>query len=246
MIRKVYRLGEASLHARLRDLAAPQHELRNLFWECTLSCNANCKHCGSDAQRRRYDDELSTDEITAAFKDIAHSMDAREVMVSVTGGEPMLRPDLGEVMGLARSLGFSWGMTTNGTLLDDDGVALLKESGLSTISVSIDGMRETHDSFRGLPGSFDCIGDNIKRLRAAGFVRHLQVTTVFHKHNIAELDDLYALLCTYGLDSWRVTALDPIGRAGDHADLLLDGADLKRLLDFVKLKRRHGPLPLRY
>ena len=92
----------------------------DLFWECTLTCNAKCKHCGSSAETKKYDGELTTEEIKNAFKQIADDMDASKILINVTGGEPLVRKDLFEVMEYATcELGFHWGMTTNGIQIND-------------------------------------------------------------------------------------------------------------------------------
>ena len=114
VIKEIYKLGDMRLTNQYRDKERKIHPLRDLFWECTLTCNAKCKHCGSSAEIRKYEDELTTEEIKNAFKQIARDMDASKILINVTGGEPLTRKDLCEVMKFATDkLGFSWGMTTN-------------------------------------------------------------------------------------------------------------------------------------
>ena len=195
MLKEIYKLGELTIQSNIRNTERVTHHLRDLFWECTLSCNAKCKHCGSSAEKRKYEGELTTEEIKSAFKQIADSMDASKILINVTGGEPLVRQDLCEVMEYAsKELGFHWGMTTNGILLNEKNIAKLKNANMESISVSIDGLQETHDEFRGVPGSYNIIMNNIKKLKEADFVKHLQVTTVFHKKNINQLQELYLSL----------------------------------------------------
>ena len=157
-------------------------------------------------------------------------MDASKILINVTGGEPLVRQDLCEVMEYATNeLGFRWGMTTNGILLNDENIEKLKKANMETISISIDGLEETHDRFRGVPGSYKTIINNIKKLKEADFVKHLQVTTVFHKENINELNELYKVMLNLGLDSWRLVSMDPIGRANENNDLLLNGKEIRQL-----------------
>ena len=109
MLKKVYKLGELSIIKKLRDQELIKHELIDLFWECTLSCNAKCMHCGSNAEGRKYDGELTTEEIKHAFEQIAKDMDSSKILINVTGGEPLVRKDLCEVMEYATNeLGFLW------------------------------------------------------------------------------------------------------------------------------------------
>jgi len=247
MFKKIYKLGEMTVNTKALDMARDEHKLLDLFWETTLRCNAKCKHCGSNAGNKQYDGELTTEEIKAAFKNVADSYDANSILINVTGGEPLVRSDLFEVMDYASNeLGFHWGMTTNGILLNEENIAKLKKSNMETISVSIDGLRDTHDSFRGVPGSYDKIISNIKKLRDAGFVKHIQVTTVFHKKNIDEMDELYNIMKGLKLDSWRMVSMDPIGRANENEDYLLDGKELKKLLDFIKAHKKDKDLPITY
>ena len=94
MLKKIYKLGELTLMKKYREQELEKHTLIDLFWECTLTCNASCKHCGSKAENKQYDGELTTEEIKNAFKQIASDMDASKILINVTGGEPLVREDL--------------------------------------------------------------------------------------------------------------------------------------------------------
>ena len=98
MLKDIYKLGELTIQKGIKDRQRIEHRLIDLFWECTLTCNAKCKHCGSSAEKKKYDGELTTDEIKNAFKQIANDFDAKEILINVTGGEPLVRQDLCEVM----------------------------------------------------------------------------------------------------------------------------------------------------
>ncbi len=218
-----------------------------MFWECTLTCNAACKHCGSSAEKKCYEGELTTEEIKKAFKQIADDMDASKILINVTGGEPLVRKDLCEVMDYAtRELGYHWGMTTNGILLNDENIEKLRKANMETISISVDGLEKTHDAFRGVPGSYQKTMENIKKLKKANYLNHLQVSTVFNKTNMDELEELYQIMVDLGLDSWRLISMDPIGRGKENDDLLLDGKDIKKILDFILEKNKKGKLKLMY
>lgn len=247
MLKKIYKLGELTLNKNYKKQQIQEHKLIDLFWECTLTCNANCKHCGSSAEKKKYDGELTTDEIKSAFKQIANDMNSSEILINVTGGEPLVRSDLCEVMEYATNeLGFHWGMTTNGILLTKENIEKLKKANMETISISIDGLEKTHNEFRGVPNSYQIIINNIKNLKEAGFVKIIQVTTVFHKKNIEQIEELYNVMIDLGIDSWRLISMDPIGRAKENEELLLDGKEIKKLLDFIKLKNKNKKLELTY
>lgn len=214
-----------------RDILRDEHKLRDLFWECTLSCNAACKHCGSSAEKKKYEGELSTEEMKNAFKQIANDMDAKKIWINVTGGEPLVRKDLCEVMEYATNeLGFRWGMTSNGLLLDKDMLEKLKKANMESVSISIDGIGKTHDEFRGVEGAYEKTIRNIKNMVDSNYFMITEVTTVFHKKNIDQLEELYEVISELGVDVWRLIPMDPIGRAKENSEYLLNGDEVKRMI----------------
>jgi len=148
-------------------------------------------------------------------------------------------------MSYAYGLGYRWGMTSNGTLIDAEKARRLKECGMKTISVSIDGMKDSHDAFRRTPGGYDRAMRGIQCLIDAGGFKEIQVTTVINHSNMDELDELYDIFCKMDIDSWRVIGIEPMGRALDHPDLLLTGADQRRLFEFIREKRMED-MPVTY
>ena len=221
------------------------HELTTLFWETTLRCNARCAFCGSGCgDVRSYPDELTGDEIRAALLDISRKLDPSRIMLNVTGGEPLVREDVLDVAGYAAELGFPWGMVTNGSLIDDRVIDKMKASGMKTLTVSIDGCKETHERLRRLDGSFGRIISSLKSIRRQGFTEHLQVTTVVNKQNISELEELRRILLDIGLDSWRVVTADPIGRAKNNSAVLLDKDGMRRYFEFAEKYSDDRVLPV--
>ena len=247
MFKKIKKYGEMTINKSYRENLRQNPVLRNLFWETTLSCNAKCKHCGSSAENKTYEGELTTDEIKKVLKDVADKYDARGIMLNITGGEPLIRKDLFEVMKYAKSLGFNWGMTTNGMLMNKEMIEKIKDAEMSTISVSIDGLEDTHDDFRGVPGSYKLIMKNMQLLKEARFLKVAQITTVVNKKNIHQLEQLYKIMVEeLEIDSWRVVNIDPIGRANDNQDLFLDKEDYKYLFNFIKEKRKEKKIDVTY
>jgi radical SAM protein with 4Fe4S-binding SPASM domain len=169
----------------------------------------------------------------------------KRIQLCITGGEPLLNRDFFDIMGHAHAQGFRWGMTSNATLITPEVACRLAEVGMGTISVSIDGLRETHDRLRGLAGGYDRAMAGIQNLLDEGAFHAVQVTTVVNHANIEELDELFAIMDGIDIDSWRVINLEPIGRALLHPDLMLTHDDYVRLFDFIREKRAAG-YPLEY
>ena len=247
MLKDIMKYGEAELMYQNKKEFSKKPKLKYLFWETTLRCNAYCKHCGSRAGGNiKHDDELTKEKIKKALQDIADRYDAKEILISVTGGEPLVRKDLFEVMEFAHNLGFNWGMTTNGMLINDEIIEKMKKAGMCTISISLDGLEESHDEFRQVKGSYKKIIENVKKLKSANFLNYLQITTVINKSNKDELPELYKVMKSLQISSWRVLNMEPIGRTADNQDLLLDKNDYITLLDFIKEKRKESDFDVTY
>ena len=216
-----------------------EHPLKALFFEVTLRCNARCEHCGSSCGDIIQKDEITKEEIENVLYDLATrgKRDPRNIMINITGGEPLVRKDLFEIMAYANNLGYPWGMTTNGILVDEKVVEQMAKTHMFGVSVSLDGLKETHESFRRVPGSFDKIINGLKLMLANPIIKDVQVTTCVNKKNIDQLDDLYELMKEIGIKDWRIIEVDPIGRAKDNDELLLDKEGYRRLLQYLKEER---------
>ena len=210
--------------AEYHDGLVRKPRLKRLFLELTLRCNAHCFHCGSNCTPLA-GDELSLNEYKTILEQV--------------------REDFFEIMGYAHKLGFHWGMTSNATLISKECAKRLAECGMSTISVSIDGLRETHDALRGMKGGYDLAMAGIRNLIEEGAFQAVQVTSVFNHQNIKELDAMFDIMDGLDIDSWRVINLEPIGRALLRPDLMCTKEDYIRLFEFIREKREAG-YPLLY
>lgn len=219
-------------------------ELRHLFLELTLQCNARCFHCGSSCDPNA-PQGLPMEQYLSVLEDVREHFDLKRMMLCITGGEPLLYRDFFPLMEKARDMGFHWGMTSNATLITRDTARRLKESGMGTISVSIDGLPETHDRLRGLPGGWKKAMEGIQNLIDEGGFRAIQVTTVVNHRNIDELDRLFGIFEDLDIDSWRVIGLEPIGRAKEHPDLMLTPEDQRRMFRFIR-EKREADIPVQY
>ena len=187
-----------------------------VIWEVTQACDLACVHCRASAQSRRNPLELSTEEGKRLIDEIAQM----QVPVFVlTGGDPIKRPDLFELIEHARSVGVRVSLTPSATpLLTRDVIQRLKQSGLARLAVSLDGSyREVHDAFRGMSGSFDRTMEAIEWANEVGLP--VQINTTFSRSNVGDFDNIAALMETKRIALWSVFFLVPTGR-GRIAELL--------------------------
>ncbi len=218
-----------------------KHELKGLFLEVTSRCNARCEHCGSSCGDFIPKDEITKEEIWSVLDDIAAHYNPRKIMLFVTGGEPLVKKDLFEIMAYATKLGFYWGMTTNGMLIDEKVVQKMAETDMKTVSVSIDGLQELHESFRKVPGSFPKIIKGIKLMLECPSIAEVQVTTCVNKKNLEQLPEILKLVKEIGVKNWRLIEIDPIGRAKDNDELLLDSKGFTKMFNFLFKTRCENP-----
>jgi MoaA/NifB/PqqE/SkfB family radical SAM enzyme len=136
-----------------------------VVWNVTRRCNLKCVHCYSESENREYDGELNKEESLRFLDSLA---DFRAPVVLFSGGEPLIRKDLFELISHARSKGMRAVVSTNGTLITEDVALKLKDAGLSYVGVSLDGLRDRHDYFRGLKGAFDRSVEGIRACIKAG------------------------------------------------------------------------------
>jgi len=242
----IFTLAKLINQSWARQYQLAHHPLKYLFWECTLNCNFKCKHCGSSAGNKIFKNEVSQTLVKKVFTQIAQKLDPKQILIAVTGGEPLLCPHLFTVMKHASKLGFPWGIVTNGSLVTPTVVTKMKRAGMGSASVSIDGLDSTHDEFRQFPGSYQKAIRAIKLLAKANFLEELQITTVVHRQNIHQLQQMYQAFSKLNINSWRVVNIDPIGRAKTIHNLLLDSKQLKHLLDFIKTKRKISKFEVTY
>ncbi|HVJ06929.1 MAG TPA: TIGR04053 family radical SAM/SPASM domain-containing protein [Acidisarcina sp.] len=186
------------------------------IWEVTQACDLACVHCRASAQPERHPSELTTEEGKQLIDQIA----SLQVPVFVlTGGDPIKRPDLFELIRHAREVGVRVSLTPSATpLLTREIIVRLKEAGLARLAVSMDGASaETHDAFRGMSGSFARTLDAIRWANEIGLP--VQINTTFSRRNIGEIDAIVSLMEHLKITLWSVFFLVPTGR-GKLNDLL--------------------------
>jgi len=160
-----------------------------VVWNCTQRCNLKCVHCYAKSEDRDYSGELSTDEAKTMIDDLA---EFGAPVLLFSGGEPTLRRDLVELMNYAKSRGMRVVISTNGTLISADKARAYTDVGLSYVGVSLDGGRETHDAFRGIPGSFDKAIAGIRNSREAGIKVGLRMT--INRRNWRDIPEIFKVM----------------------------------------------------
>ena len=215
------------------------HELNYLFWECTTRCNFHCRHCGSDCSVLSREKDMPLADFLRALDTIPKDHRPGDFTVVLTGGEPLMRPDLAEAGRAIRSRGFGWGMVSNGWFYDERRHAEMMEAGMRVMTISLDGLEDSHDWMRGVPGSFR------HAIRAIGIMAAeprlvADVVTCVNKRNISELQQIYELLASLGVWQWRIFTIIPIGRAASDPEMHLSDDEFTFLMDFIQAKREAG------
>ncbi len=233
-----------NLYTQYRKNVTQLHELNYIFWECTLRCNLNCVHCGSDCLKQSELPDMPLTDFLSALDSAATIVNPTKTTVALTGGEPLMRADLEECGREIMKRGFPWGMVTNGYMLNEQKLHSLIRAGLRTITVSLDGLNDTHNWFRGNDKSYE------KSLRAVELIARsgltYDVATSVFQDNISQLDELYNILLGLNVKHWRLFTIFPRGRASENEKLKPDGILLKKLLDLISEKNKEGKMRLNY
>jgi MoaA/NifB/PqqE/SkfB family radical SAM enzyme len=200
------------------DFPTPDFDERPflVIWETTQACDLACVHCRACAQPRRNPLELSTEEAQRLIDEVA----ALQAPVFVlTGGDPLKRPDVFDLVEYATSRHVRISLTPSATpLLTRDVIAELKGRGLAHLAISLDGPDATlHDNFRPVPGSFDWTLSAIRWAHEVDLP--VQVNTTITRANLPDLDRMIALIDQLGIVLWSVFFLVPTGR-GSISDLI--------------------------
>lgn len=197
-----------------------------VIWETTRACSLACRHCRASAQLRRHPLELDTHESRRLIEQVHR---AQPQLFVLTGGDPIRRPDLKELIAHATALGLRVALSPSATpeFVAED-FDELRRLGVARISLSLDGAtRESHDAFRGVPGVWDWTMAALAKARAAGLP--VQINTTFTRQNLPEFDAFTVLLETLRPVLWSVFQLVPTGRG--RTEDLLDAGEMERLFE---------------
>jgi heme d1 biosynthesis radical SAM protein NirJ len=182
-----------------------------VIWNLIRRCNLTCKHCYALSADHDYEGELNTAEVFGVMDDLK----AYKVPVLIlSGGEPLMRPDLFEIAQRAKAMRFYVGLSTNGTMIDEAMAERVAATGFDYVGISLDGLRETHDKFRRLEGAFDRSLAAVRHLRARGVKVGLRFTmTALNAH---DLPALLQLMRDEQVDKFYFSHLNYAGRGNIH------------------------------
>ena len=197
-----------------------------VVWNATKTCNLECVHCYADAETRRFTGELTTAEAEAMIRDLA-SIKVPALLIS--GGEPLVRPDVLDLAELAMSLGVRVTFSTNGTLIDAKKAQRIAKIGVAYVGISIDGGEERHDRFRGRVGAFRDAVRGIRNCRDAGIRVGVRFTVT--KDNVGEIDDVFRLVEDEGIGRLCLYHLVYSGRGAYLAGIDLETPEKRQLMN---------------
>lgn len=197
-----------------------------VVWNITRTCNLKCIHCYSDSYAEKYEGELTNEEAKRNLDDLA-AFQVPAVLFS--GGEPLVRPDLLDLIAYAVSKGLRVTLSTNGTLIDDEIAAKLKALNLTYVGISLDGIGETNDHFRGVPGAYERAMRGFRACHKVGQKVGLRLTLT--KHNCQDLSKIFDFIEAEGIQRACFYHLVYTGR-GTSADEL-PHREVRRALDII-------------
>jgi heme d1 biosynthesis radical SAM protein NirJ len=182
-----------------------------VIWNLVRRCNLTCKHCYSISADKNFSGELSTGEVFEVMDDLK----AFHVPVLIlSGGEPLLRPDIFDIARRAKAMGFYVGLSSNGTLVNEVNVAEIAAVGFDYVGISLDGLRATHDTFRRKEGAFDAALNGIRLCRDAGAKVGMRFTLT--QDNAHDLPALLDLMRTERIDKFYLSHLNYAGRGNKN------------------------------
>ncbi len=204
-----------------------------VVWNITRACNLKCVHCYNDSGSCKADDELSTVEAKTVLNDLA-GFGVPSVLFS--GGEPLMRRDLFELTGHAVERGLRAVISTNGTLITADMAKQMKQHRVSYVGISLDGIGDINDKFRGVSGAFNMAVEGIKNCQDAGVRIGLRLTLT--KRNVQDLESLFEFLETENIERACFYHLVPSGRGKNIADEALTHAQTRDAVETILTKTR--------
>ncbi len=225
--------------------AIKEHSLCYIFWESTLRCNLSCLHCGSDCKKEASVPDMPVKEFLRAIDSIRPIVNPHKTLIVFTGGESLLRKDIETCGRELHRREFPWGLVTNGYLLTKERLNSLLSSEMSSMTISLDGLEDTHNWLRGNPKSFHYAWQAIEMLTHVEDLKW-DVVTCVHQRNFHQIKNLKEKLLQAGVKNWRIFTVFPVGRAKQYPELKLLPDQFKSLLEFIKETRIEKQIHLNY
>jgi putative heme d1 biosynthesis radical SAM protein NirJ1 len=197
-------------------------------WNCTKTCNLKCKHCYASSDNKRYDDELTLDESKKFIDDLK---DFNVPALLFSGGEPLMKENILELLDYASQRKIRSTISTNGTLLDKDVCKSLKKINLGYVGVSLDGIGANHDAFRGVNGAFDSALRGIRNCIEVNQKVGLRFT--INKNNYKELEDIFKLIKEEKIPRVCFYHLVYSGRGSKMVDEDITKEETRQALDLI-------------
>jgi radical SAM protein with 4Fe4S-binding SPASM domain len=224
------------LHTVYKKLECREHHLSYLFLELTRSCNLTCRHCGSDCSSNESAVSLTTDSWLKILDSIAEQFNPLPFLV-LTGGEATIHPDFKLIIEKISTLGFKWGLVSNGYSIDQSLVNLFDTNNISSITISLDGTQEIHNWLRCKPDSFQNVLSTLDLLSKSKCAIK-DVVTCVHRKNIDDLDNIAQILIDKKIGLWRLFRIFPSGRAKDNEELTMSDQETRRMLDWIASNKK--------
>ena len=210
-----------------------------VIWNLIRRCNLTCKHCYSISADIDFKGELDTEEVFTVMDDLKGF--GVPVLI-LSGGEPLLRPDIFEISQRAKDMGFYVGLSTNGTLIDKHNIDAIADVGYDYVGISIDGMQATHDVFRRKQGAFDASMAGIRLCRERDIKVGLRFTMT--EDNAIEFPDMLQLMQDEGVNKFYLSHLNYAGRGNRNRDcdvqLQMTRDAMDRLFETALLHAQQG------
>jgi radical SAM protein with 4Fe4S-binding SPASM domain len=182
-----------------------------VIWNLVRRCNLTCKHCYSLSADKAFAGELTTDEAFSVMDDLKRF---RVPVLILSGGEPLLRPDIFELAQHAKAMGFYVALSSNGTLINEKNIAAIAACDFDYVGVSLDGMAAIHDQFRRMAGAFQKSLHGIRLCRERGI--KLGVRFTLTRDNAGDLPALLQLVEDEGIARFYLSHLNYAGRGNKH------------------------------
>lgn len=233
------------INRRVLDSLEKAPRLSQLFWECTLRCNMRCRHCGSDCTASSLHPDMPFADFEKVLLRIKESYDSHQIMVILSGGEPLMRDDIARCGRRIYDLEFPWSMVSNGWLMTPRKIDELLGAGMHAATISLDGLEAEHEWMRGKRGAFARASEAIRILAAEPSIK-FDVVTCINKRSFPQLQEIKEYLISLGLKEWRIFTVFPVGRAAADPELQLDPEQYRQLMDFIVRTKAEGRIGVSY